>query len=128
MLWQLVTVLALLFSVVIALFAVANHEAVTVSYFFGEARISLVLLILGSALAGAFVMAMLSLVRHIKISFRIKELQRKNRDLDKQLEELSSEKEKPEKEAPPVETQESGLREEEAAEVEERENNNSSYN
>ena len=91
--WSILTVLGLGLSLVIALFAIYNDQPVIVSYFFGKARVSAVILILGSALAGALAMALLGIVRHIKVSFQIKDLNRQNREQAEELERLKEENE-----------------------------------
>ena len=59
-------ILGLVFSLIIAIVALANTESVTVSYIFGRAEVSLILLILGSAFIGVLVMGLFSLFRSIR--------------------------------------------------------------
>lgn len=80
--WALI--LGLLFAIVIAAFAIVNIEDVPVDYIFGQAYWPLILVILGSALFGAIASAAFSLVR-------IFSLQRENKQLRKQMEQLELE-------------------------------------
>lgn len=89
--WSFMVIAALIFSLVIALFALANQQPVTVNYFLGQTEISAVLLILGSAIGGALVMAMLGVVGRIKIILRLRELRFQYREQQLQLEALQEE-------------------------------------
>ncbi|MDN7245855.1 lipopolysaccharide assembly protein LapA domain-containing protein [Planococcus shenhongbingii] len=53
-------ILSLIFAVIIIVFAVANIDPVPVNYLFGEAQWPLILVILGSALLGFLISALLS--------------------------------------------------------------------
>ena len=57
--------LALLIGILIAVIAIVNNDIVTVNYLLGEMNLTLFMLILGSALAGAMFMVFLSLFRSI---------------------------------------------------------------
>jgi len=85
-------ILALVFSLIIAIVAIANTEPVTVNYLFGRADISLIVLILGSAFAGAVVMGMLSLFRSIKAALAFRHLRQEKETLQKQVKELENDK------------------------------------
>ncbi len=85
-------ILALVFSLIIAIVALANNEPVTVSYIFGRAEVSLILLILGSAFVGALVMGFFAIFRSIRTAISFREMRRKNEDLQKQLKALEEEK------------------------------------
>ncbi len=85
-------ILALVFSLIIAIVALANNEPVTVSYIFGRAEVSLILLILGSAFVGALVMGFFAIFRSIRSAFSFREMRRKNEDLQKQVKALEEEK------------------------------------
>ena len=58
-------ILAFLVSFVIALVAIINSEVVALNYLFGHVNLTLSILILGSALAGALVMGFFSIFRSI---------------------------------------------------------------
>ncbi len=102
--WSLVV--ALLFSLLVAIFAIVNNELVPVNFLFGSVEISAVLLILGSAAAGAIIMTFLSLVRHVRVGFEVRDLKKKIKHLEEDLknkEELlaaKAEEEMPEEEVP----------------------------
>ncbi len=85
-------ILALVFSLLIAIMAVANNEVVTVSYIFGRAEVSLIVLILGSAFTGALVMGLFSLFRAIKTAFAFREARRRCDELQKEVRSLEEEK------------------------------------
>jgi len=57
--------LAILLGLVIAVVAMNNTEVVTVNYLFGQMRLTLVMLILSSAFAGAMFMGFLGIFRSI---------------------------------------------------------------
>lgn len=84
-------ILALIFSLLIAIVALANNETVTVSYIFGQADVSLILLILGSAITGALAMGLFSLFRSIRTAFTFRDLRQQKDDLQKQVKSLEEE-------------------------------------
>ncbi|RDU34666.1 DUF1049 domain-containing protein [Neobacillus piezotolerans] len=75
--WSLL--LAILFAVVIAVFAVMNVEPVEVDYFFGTAQWPLILVILGSVLAGVVIMGAVGTRRIMALKRELKKV-RKERD------------------------------------------------
>ncbi len=85
-------VLALLFSLMVALLAIVNNEVVEVNYIFGKADVSLIILILGSASAGAMGMGMFALFSGIRRTIKQKEEKQCVNELKKRLEELEEEK------------------------------------
>lgn len=85
-------ILALVFSLIIAIVAIANTEPVTVNYIFGQASVSLIILILGSAFAGALVMGLISLFRGIRTAFAFRQLRHEKETLQEQIKELKEEK------------------------------------
>ncbi|WP_309123296.1 lipopolysaccharide assembly protein LapA domain-containing protein [Paenibacillus sp.] len=72
--WTLI--FGLLFALVIAVFSVVNVESVPVDYVFGSAFLPLILVILGSALAGGFVVGLFGTIRIVRLSRRIRALER----------------------------------------------------
>lgn len=88
---QLGIVGALLFSVVIAVFALANNQPVMINYLFGQVETSVVLVILASAALGAFVIGILNLVWRVKTGFRFREYERKIKTLSAHACEMESE-------------------------------------
>lgn len=80
---QWVLISALLFAILIAVFAVINVEPVRVNFLFTEASIPLILVILGSTLIGGVIFGFIGTVRQFKLQRRIKQL-------EKQLQEKSA--------------------------------------
>ncbi len=89
---SLFIVLALLFSLLIAIIAAANHQPVNVNYIFGQAEVSLIVLIIGAAAAGALVMGMISLYRGIRIALQMRADKKRQEELERRLESLEQEK------------------------------------
>ncbi len=85
-------VLALAFSLLIAIVALANQQAVEVSYLFGRAEVYLIILILGSAIAGAVAMGLFSLFRGIRTAFKFREERRLREELQSRVQTLEQEK------------------------------------
>ena len=85
-------VLALLFSLLIAVVAMANSANVTVYYLFGHAQLSLPVLVLGSACAGALAMGFFGLFRGIRTHLRFREARRDQVDLQHRVDFLEKEK------------------------------------
>lgn len=85
-------ILGLIFSLVIAIIALINNETVTVNYVFGRTEISLILLILGSAVTGALAMGLFSLFRSIRTAFAFRKLRQQQKALQKQVKVLQEEK------------------------------------
>jgi lipopolysaccharide assembly protein A len=85
-------ILALIFSLLIAIVAVANNDSVTVNYIFGRSEISLILLILGSAFSGALVMGLISLFRTIRSALAFREMRHQKDLLQKKINSLEEEK------------------------------------
>lgn len=85
-------ILALVFSLLIAIMALANNETITVSYIFGRSDVSLILLILGSAFTGALVMGLFSLFRSIRSAFAFRQLRNQQDELKKRINTLEEEK------------------------------------
>jgi lipopolysaccharide assembly protein A len=84
-------ILGLICSLLIAIVALANNETVTVSYIFGRAEISLILLIFGSAFFGALIMGLFSLFRAIRSAFAFRESRHQRDALQKQVRQLEEE-------------------------------------
>lgn len=85
-------IMALVFSLLIAIVALANNEVVTVSYIFGRASVSLILLILGSAFVGALAMGLFSLFRSIRTALAFRQLRHQQEALQQQVKALEEEK------------------------------------
>ena len=89
---MLYLVFALLFSLLIAVVAIGNGEIVTVNYLFGQARVSLIVLILGSACAGALALGFFGLFRSIRTHLKFREEHRNQEELQRRLKLLEEEK------------------------------------
>lgn len=63
---MLILILSLAFALLVAVFAVQNANPVAIQFFWTEASVPLVLVILGSALAGAVVTLLLALWREFR--------------------------------------------------------------
>lgn len=85
-------ILALLFSLLIAVIAIANNDPVPVNYLLGDGDIPLIILILGSAITGAVAMGLFSLFRGIKSAFRFREARRRQDELQEKIKVLEQEK------------------------------------
>ncbi len=84
-------VLALLFSLLIAVVAMVNSEVVAVNYLFGQARVSLIVLIIGSACAGALTLSFFSLFRGIRNHLKFREERHNHEQLQHRVEFLEKE-------------------------------------
>ena len=73
---QWLLLIALIFAVIIAAFAVVNVEDVPVNYIFGEAQFPLILVILASALLGFLLSGVVALARGYTLQRKVKSLQK----------------------------------------------------
>ncbi|MFC4618123.1 lipopolysaccharide assembly LapA domain-containing protein [Camelliibacillus cellulosilyticus] len=71
--WALIV--AIFFALVIAVFSVANVNAVTISYVFGEARWPLILVILGSFFIGGLVASTIGIIKVYQLKRVIRQLE-----------------------------------------------------
>lgn len=87
-------VLGILFSIVIAVFSIANIESVPVNYIFGTAQWPLVLVILSSALLGAAISGFLAMFRAVMAKKHknelVKEIAAKDATIEAQQHELAA--------------------------------------
>jgi putative membrane protein len=72
--WTLI--LALLFALITAIFAVVNVEAVPVNFLFSNPEIPLILVILGSTLLGGLIVGLFGIIRQYRLQKKIKELEK----------------------------------------------------
>ncbi len=91
-------VLALLFGLIIAVAAMINNEVVTVNYLFGQVNLTLFMLILGSAFAGAMFMGSLGIFRSIHRYMNSQGERGHKKDLQHRVKVLENEKQKLEEE------------------------------
>ncbi|TXC90061.1 DUF1049 domain-containing protein [Metabacillus litoralis] len=87
--WSLVV--AIIFALIIALFAVINVEPVQVDYLFGTSEWPLILIILGSVLMGGFIIASAGVVRILSVQRKLKSTEKENIKLKEELESLKGE-------------------------------------
>lgn len=85
---QLLLVLALLFALAVAVFAVQNAEPISFRFFGWQSETSLVFVVLGAAVAGAMATGLVGLVRQVQSSLRIHQLQNRLQKAEKQIESL----------------------------------------
>ena len=85
---QFYLILALIFSLLVAVFAIQNTELVMVSFLTWDFSVSLVLVLLGSAAAGALVLYFLGLFKQVGAWFRIRQLHSQKEGLEKQMQKL----------------------------------------
>lgn len=74
--FQWLVLIALLFAVLIAVFAVVNVDTVPVNYVFGQAEWPLILVILVSALLGFLLSGTVAFVRMYSLQRKVKALQK----------------------------------------------------
>ncbi|MDW7675153.1 MAG: LapA family protein [Bacillota bacterium] len=86
---QMYLVIALIFALFVAMFAIQNTVPVAISFLFWTFQdISLVLVILGSAVFGAICVFLLGMVKQVSQSMKIKELDNENKRLRAENEDL----------------------------------------
>ncbi|CAM3939369.1 LapA family protein [Lederbergia lenta] len=78
--FQWTLILAIVFALIVAIFAVINVEPVTVNYLFGNAEWPLILLILGSVLMGGVITGSVGLFRIYSLQKQVKRLQAETKD------------------------------------------------
>ncbi|RWZ59971.1 DUF1049 domain-containing protein [Halobacillus fulvus] len=86
---QTYILLALLFAVLIAIFAVINVDAVQVNYLFGTGEAPLILVILFSVLLGGLATASVGAIRYFKLKRENKSLKQQLTSEDGQTDEVS---------------------------------------
>lgn len=85
---QLLLIVALLFALAVAVFAVQNAEYIVVQLFNLEFETSLVVVVLAAAAAGALSAGIIGFVRQIKSSLRIRQLQSQVNKLERHVHDL----------------------------------------
>jgi uncharacterized integral membrane protein len=88
---QVILVLALVFALLVAVFAISNAEKVNIRFFGVVYNISQAIVILGAAVFGAIVTLLLGLFSRVRMLLKIREFRLKIADLEKQLEEARKE-------------------------------------
>lgn len=85
---QFLFIISLIFSGVIAFFALINGSAVSVDLFFYKLEASLALVVLASAILGAIIVTFLGLAQYIKMKMEIKKAAKENQELVRKNQEL----------------------------------------
>ncbi len=78
--FQWTLLFALIFALLVAIFAVFNVDPVPVGYIFGEADIPLILVIIGSALLGGLAVGLFGIIRQYKLQRQMKALKKELAD------------------------------------------------
>ena len=89
---QFNVILALIFSLVIAIFALANNQPIEMNYLYGKAEISAIIVILGAAILGALTIFLLNIFKQIKTGLRLRSLQGQLNELGSRVDELTAER------------------------------------
>ncbi|WP_156291168.1 LapA family protein [Oceanobacillus salinisoli] len=84
---QSYVILAIIFVIIVALFAVMNVEAVEVNYLFWSGESPLILVILFSVLMGGIITATVGAIKFYQFQKQLKQLNTENREMKKILEE-----------------------------------------
>lgn len=86
---QVYWIVALLFALMVAIFAIQNAEVVDIRFLGWQFQnISLVLVILGSTAIGALLLFILGTIKQVPMTFKLKEAEGRIRKLESQLKEL----------------------------------------
>ncbi|MGM0900902.1 MAG: LapA family protein [Bacillota bacterium] len=93
--WNLI--LALIFALIVAIFAVVNVESVKVDYVFGTTYLPLILIVLGSALLGGLIVGSIGLFRNFMLQRQVKQLTKEKAQLEGKMEELEEKQSSSEK-------------------------------
>lgn len=88
---QILFILSLVFAILVSIFAVMNSDPVTIKLLWKQFEFSQAIVILGSAVFGATIVAFLGMFSKIKSSLKIRELQNKIKKLEKEMEAKSIE-------------------------------------
>ncbi|NLJ86179.1 MAG: LapA family protein [Firmicutes bacterium] len=91
---MLYLILALIFAVFVALFAVQNASQITVTFLAWQWNTSVAVIILGAAACGALFGGMLAIVREVQLKLKLRNMQSQVNRLDDRLEEAEIEKER----------------------------------
>lgn len=86
---QFFFIISLIFSGIVAFFALINGSPVSVDLFFVKLEASLALVVLASAILGAIIVSLLGLAKHIKMKMEIKKLVKENQELTRKNLELT---------------------------------------
>ncbi|MRH43012.1 DUF1049 domain-containing protein [Aquibacillus halophilus] len=90
---QTYIILALVFAVIVAIFAVINVDPVEVNYLFGTGEAPLILVILVSVLMGGIITAAVGVVRLLKLQKEIRVLNQEKKELEEKIGSADQQKE-----------------------------------
>mgnify|MGYP005853675565 CR=1 FL=1 len=85
---QFYLVFALVFSLLVAIFAIQNTEVVIIKFMTWQFPVSLVLVLLGSAVSGALALYFLGLFKQVGSWIKIRQLNHRKNELEAQLKKL----------------------------------------
>lgn len=85
---QLVLVSAMIFALLVAIFAISNANEVIIRFPWGNYPVSQALVILGSAAVGSVVIMMLGIFSQVKSKLKVWEYQGRIKKLEKELKEV----------------------------------------
>ncbi|SHF66158.1 LapA family protein [Ornithinibacillus halophilus] len=88
---QSYVILALIFTIIVAIFAVTNVAPVEVNYFFWKMESPLILVILFSVLMGGIITAAVGMIRMFKLKREIKVLKSQLNSIEAQQESIETE-------------------------------------
>ena len=83
-------ILSLIFSVIVALFAIANSGVQRINFIFAQYDVSMAIVILVSAICGAVIVLLLSIIKSIKLKFKISSLEKTVGELKKDKEKAAA--------------------------------------
>lgn len=101
---QFYLISALAFSLLVAIFAIQNTEMVVIKFLTWSFSISLVLVVLGAAVAGALVLYFLGLFKQVGSWIKIRQLNQRKNELENQVKKLESQLSEIKEKAEPHET------------------------
>ena len=83
-------IMSLIFAIIVTVFAIQNSTPVDVNFVFGSAQVSEAIVIFISAIAGALIVAILSLIREFKLKRKIKQQAKTIKTLEKENGDIKS--------------------------------------
>lgn len=89
---QFIIVISMIFAIFIAIFALQNASVMTINFLWYKLNLSQAVVILGSALFGILIMIPFDIVKRIKNSMKVSELNSQIKKLNEELETFKKEK------------------------------------
>ncbi|EOD00661.1 LapA family protein [Caldisalinibacter kiritimatiensis] len=87
---QIGFIFSLVFAIIIAVFALQNGEVVSVDFLFASVEVSQAIVIFVSAALGAFIVSIMGVVRQVKLKLKLKDQDKKIKEMSKTNEELET--------------------------------------